>query len=199
MCRSKAVFAALAALVPASFAAAGVVDLSIVAQDVTVDRSAGVAAFSVTFNRPPIFVALPPEAPDAFQYEIDVDSADTSTNIDINQIDAVIRGAEIWEGEGIPVRDATGAAQGPEAGGWGPVRALLPFNIEDNTITFTAPLDELGDSDGKFRYRAFAIDPTGATGGEVIGAVVPTPAALGPGMMLLGGVLIVRSFRRRLI
>jgi hypothetical protein len=199
MSRSKAVFAALAALVPASFAAAGVVDLSIVAQDVTVDRSAGVAVFSVTFNRPPIFVALPSVAPDAFQYEIDVDSADTSTSIDINQIDVVVRGAEIWEGEGIPIRDATGEAQGPEAGGWGPVRALLPFSIEENTLTFTGPLDDLGDNDGKFRYRAFAIDPTGATDGEVIGAVVPTPAALAPGLALLGGVLILRSFRRRLI
>jgi hypothetical protein len=158
-----------------------------------------VAEFTVTFSRAPIFVAADSSDADAFQYEIDADSTDLSRDLELNEIDAVVRGGEIWEGRGIPVRQRTGGGgEGDEAGGWGPVRALLPFDLNDKTLTFSAPLSTLGAADGTFRYRAFSIDEGGMTG-RIVGAVVPTPAAIGPGLVLLGGLLILRATRRRII
>jgi hypothetical protein len=193
--RRSIVLSALAALVPAAASSAAVVDFHIASQEVTVDRSAGVAQFALTFTRAPVFVAA---GGDAFQYEIDVDSTDTGASLGLNEIDAVARGGEIWEGQGIPLREVSGAAQGPEAGGWGPVRALFPFDLDENTIIFKAPLAVLGANKGTFRYRALAIE-NGATSSEIIGAVIPTPAALGPGIALLSGVMVLRATRRRLV
>ena len=56
-------------------AAASVVDLSIVSQEVTIDRGAGVADFSVTFNRPPSFVAAQPDVGRGLRQERTVSAA----------------------------------------------------------------------------------------------------------------------------
>jgi len=192
MRRSIVVPAVLAGLTSTA-AFADPVDFQIVQQDVNVNRATSVAQFSVTFNRPPDFVAIDHGQPDTFQYEIDADSTNLKQNFGFNEVDAVIRGGEIWEGHGIPVRDRTGNG-GADAGGWGPVRALLPFELDGNTVTFTAPLADLGDSTGSFRYRAFATE-NGAVTAQVIGAVIPLPAAVLPGLLMLGGVGYARRLR----
>src|SRR5438105_684403 len=75
----------------------------IVAQGVVVNKSAGEATFTVTFNQAPDFVAADNGQPVAFQYEIDADSANLSRSIQWSDVDTVIRGAEISAGQGIPV------------------------------------------------------------------------------------------------
>lgn len=196
MRRSVIVPAVLAGLTSAALvqsARADVVDLQIVDQGVSVDRAAGSASFSLTFNRTPDFVAIDHDQPDTFQYEIDADTTDLSASFGVKQIDSVIRGGEIWEGKGLPIRETTGEG-GPDAGGWGPVKTLLPFELDGTTVTFTVPLDELGDADGRFRYRAFATE-NGAITTQVTGAIVPLPAAVLPGLLMLGGVSVVRKMR----
>ena len=55
-----------------------------------------------------------------------MNSTDTLHHFGTSTVDAVIRGGEIWEGRGIPVREPEGFG-GDNSGGWGPVTALLPF------------------------------------------------------------------------
>jgi hypothetical protein len=52
----------------------------------------------------------------------------------------------------LPIRSRDGDG-GPGAGGWGPVRDLVTFQVTDEKLTFTADLADLGDTDGIFRYR----------------------------------------------
>jgi hypothetical protein len=193
MRRSFAVPALLAGL-SSSAALAEATDLEIIHQGVSVDRESHIASFSVTFNRTPDFVAIDHGQPDTFQYEIDADSTNLLQSFGVNEVDAVIRGGEIWEGRGIPVRQRSGV-EDANSGGWGPVRALLPFELDNNTVTFTAPLDDLGDTDGSFRYRAFATE-NGATTSAVTGAVIPLPAAAIPGLVMLTGLAAARRLRR---
>jgi hypothetical protein len=198
MRRSIAISAALAALAPVAAAYGDAIDFSIVSQEVTVDRDADVANFTVTFSRTPLFVEVDANDGDVFQYEIDADSTDANADLPLSDVDAVIRGGEIFEGKGIPVREPAGLVPDPDAGGWGPIRALLPFDLDDNIITFSAPLSALGATDGSFRYRALTIE-NGELTSRIVGATVPTPAALGPGLALLGGVMALRAARRRII
>ena len=161
-------------------------DFHLVDQSVQVDRTSGLATFSLTFDQHPSFVAIDSGQLKAFHYEVDVDSQDTSKPIMFDQIDTIIRGGEIWEGQGIPVRDRDGNG-GAHAGGWGAVRAMVPFSVDEetNTLTFSTSLSNLGDADGKFRYRLFTTDNGGLTS-DIQAAAIPLPLAAWSGVVLLG-------------
>jgi hypothetical protein len=90
-------------------------------------------------------------------------------------------------------RDGDGGAQ---AGGWGPVRALLPFELDGRTLTFSTGLSAIGDDDGKFRYRVFTTHQ-GAITSQAIGAVIPLPTAVWAGATMLGAIAAARKIRRR--
>jgi hypothetical protein len=167
----------------------------LVDQSVEVSPLRGTATFSLTFDQHPSFVAIDNGQLEAFQYEVDVDNQNTTKPIGFDDIDTVIRGAEIFEGQGIPVRDRDGSG-GAHAGGWGPVRAMLPFEVNDNTLTFTTTLAALGDTDGKFRYRLFTTDNGGLTT-DIQAAAIPLPLAAWSGALLLGGLELGRTIRRR--
>src|SRR5688500_18033629 len=102
MRRSIVLSAALAALAPAA-AHAEAVDFQIESQSVKVDPSEGTADFSITFNRAPVFITVDTNAGDAFQYEIDADTTSLDPSLGWADVDAIIRGGEIWRGEGLPV------------------------------------------------------------------------------------------------
>jgi hypothetical protein len=169
----------------------------LVDQSVEVDRTNGIATFSLTFDQHPSFVAIDSGQLKAFQYEIDANSTDASKPIGFDQIDTIIRGAEIWEGQGIPVRDRDGNG-GAHAGGWGPVRAMLPFSVDEetNTLSFSTPLANLGDTDGRFRYRLFTTDNGGLTS-DIQAAAIPLPLAAWSGVLLLGGASAGGTIRRQ--
>jgi len=182
-----------AALVWSAIAQADQVGIQVVSQDVSVDTSNMTATFKVTFDQPPQFVANDSGQPQAFQYEIDADNGVAAPSMDWSDIDTVIRGGEIWEGQGVPVRDSQGDG-GMNSGGWGPVRAFLPFDLNGDTVTFTAGLSALGDTDGKFRYRLIASD-NGEMTGQAAGAVIPMPPALWTGIFMLGAIVAVGKLR----
>lgn len=183
-------FVVVAAVVASSAveARAHTEDFHLVAHSVAVDEAAGTATFSLTFDREPRFF-LPHGGggaqPNAFQYEIDADTEAKPGPVEWDDIDVVVRGAEIFRGDGIPIRDRDGDG-GNNAGGWGAVRSTVPFDLDDNTLTFTAGLDALADDgDGHFRYRLITTQDGGLTS-EVQGAVIPLPAAVWGGLVMMG-------------
>ncbi len=192
--------AVIASLGGARGALAETVDFRLDSHSVAVERAALTATFTLTFNQPPNFVAAPGETQvNAFQYEIDAGwseppagAPDTGT-VDFNSISTVIRGAEISGGSGLPIRDRDGAG-GASAGGWGAVRELVPFEVQDQTLTFTTPLDSLGDSDGVFRYRLFTTD-RGLLTSEANGVAIPLPPAVAAGALTLGAAALARRLR----
>ncbi len=178
-----------------SHANADPVDFHIVSNSVSVDRAKNSATFTLTFDQKPDFVAVDNGQPDAFQYEIDADSTSMGRTIGFNDVDAVVRGGEIFEGKGLPVRSPSGDG-GSNSGGWGPVKALLPFQTSGDSVQFTTDLGTIGDNgDGQFRYRVFTTQ-NGTFTGQVVGAVIPLPAAVWTGLTMLGGIGVFRQIRR---
>jgi hypothetical protein len=192
----RAVLAAVASivLVSSSDARAATEDFHLVAQAVTVNQDAGTATFRLDFDRTPRFF-FPHggggDQPNAFQIEVDADSNLLDRPIGFDDIDTVVRGAEIHNGDGIPVRDRDGDGGG-EAGGWGPVRALVPYDLDGSTLTFTTGLQTLGDDDGRFRYRIITTEG-GAMTSEINAAIIPLPAPVWGGLALLGAAAIAAS------
>jgi hypothetical protein len=188
--------AACFAIFGAVTARAATDDFHLVAQSATVNQGAGTATFRLEFDRTPRF-SLPHggggDQPDGFQIEVDADYSLFDRPIGFDDIDAVVRGAEIHSGDGIPVRDREGDGGGDEAGGWGPVRALVPFDLDGSTLTFTTGLQTLGDDDGHFRYRVITTE-SGALTGEINAAIIPLPTPVYAGLALLGvaGVAVSR-------
>jgi hypothetical protein len=176
---------------PSSFAGP---DFTVVDHSVAVDKADMTATFSITFDQKPEFVAVDNGQPNAFQIEVDADTTNLDRAIEWSDIDTVIRGGEIWEGNGIPVRERDGDG-GANAGGWGPLRALLPYDVAGNTVTFTAGLTAIGDDDGAFRYRVISTTNGEMTGSSVGVAVIPFPAAVWTGLSMLGGISIARKTR----
>ncbi|MEO6434851.1 MAG: hypothetical protein ABIP55_03695 [Tepidisphaeraceae bacterium] len=194
MRRSMFVSAVLATGLSAAPIASGAVeDFHLLSQSVAVDAAARIATFTLTFDRPPEFDA-PGEQTHAFQYEIDADSSALDQPIQFGEIDSVIRGAEIHGGSEIPLRAPEGDG-GPDAGGWGPVTAMLPFDLAEQTVTFTTGLATIGDDDGKFRYRLITIE-NGSLTSEIQGAVVPLPAAAWTGIAMMSGLGAAGTLRR---
>ncbi|HEX8522590.1 MAG TPA: hypothetical protein VF669_10070 [Tepidisphaeraceae bacterium] len=195
--RRGVLFPAVLAGLGAAAASAEPVNFQLVSQSVQVDQSAKTATFTLTFNRAPDFSLVSAiNQYNTFQYEIDatVPSNNDATTIGINEIDAVIRGGEVAQGPGLPIRSTTGNG-GPTAGGWGPIVDVVPYNLNFNTVTFTTPLASIGDTDGVFRYRVFTTDHGSVTSDA--SAVIPLPAALGTGIALMGGLSFARRLNRR--
>lgn len=171
-------------------------DFHIVNHSVSVDDANRTAEFSVTFDQTPTFFAVNGGQLKAFQYEVDAHSTSLDSPIALSDVDSIIRGGEIWEGNGIPVRESTGEG-GAGSGGWGPIRALLDYQIDDKTVKFTTTWADLGDADGKFRYRLFATDMGGTTSSLVGTSAVPLPLAGWSGLGTLATVGLVAHLRKR--
>ena len=178
---------------------AGVSEFHLVSQSVQVDQASQTAIFRLSFDREPRFF-LPHggggDQPDAFQIEIDADNNTFDRPLQFEDVDAVVRGAEIFVGNGIPVRDREGDGGSDHSGGWGPVRALVPFDLDGNDLTFTTGLSAIGDDDGRFRYRLITTEGGGLTS-EVQGAIIPLPAAVWTGLTMLSGMGVVHRLRKR--
>jgi len=195
----RAVFVpAMLAGLGAAAASGAPVDFQLVSQSVQVDKASSTSTFTILFNQTPDFSGnANTKQPDAFQYEIDPSwNGETVTGgISFEQIATVVRGSEIWEGAGLPIRNRDGNG-GEFAGGWGPVRALVPVQVNGDTLSFTTKLGDIGDSDGIFRYRLFTSDH-GTVTSDVTAVSIPLPAALGTGLTMLGGMGMSRKLRRR--
>ena len=188
--RAIAGAAMLASLGAVSAAHGASTSFELVSHDVQVDKVAQSATFTLTFNQAPDFQS------NAFQYEVDAAWAGMDgPPLDFNSITTVIRGSEIAAANALPIRDRDGDG-GAGAGGWGPIRDLVPFTVQDNKLTFTTDLSDIGDSDGVFRYRLFTTDSGNVTS-DVRGVAIPLPPGVAAGFFTLGGMGFVRQLTRR--
>jgi hypothetical protein len=176
---SRSVTCAWAFLLAALLAAPARAGLRIVEQGVSVDATARRAAFRATFDSPPDLFTRDEfgRLADSFQYEIDADGP-ASAEAPVGDVDAVVRGDEIDAAGALRVRAAGEGVEpdpDPIAGGWGPVRTAVPFNLDGAELSFEVPLADLGDTDGKFSYRLFTVE-FGLTVDQVEGVVGAAPA-----------------------
>lgn len=156
---------------------AAVAGIEIVSESAAVDLDAGVVRFTVNFDERPDFWTVDEfgRVADSFQYEVDGNWG-APIGLPPDGLDAVVRGDEIHVAGGLRVRDATfGVAPDPDptAGGWGVVRAELPFTLDGTELRFQASLDAIGDDgDGFFAYRVFTTE-YGLTTSEVESRLLP--------------------------
>jgi hypothetical protein len=174
--------------------------LLIVQQSVRLDEALSAAQFSITFSRAPDFTTLDSDGrrADSFQYEIAPDFTSIS-QASFENITAIVRGDEITR-HLLPIRAGINDGVDPSlaSGGWGPVRATVPYSLHDDTLSFLAPLTDLDALDGVFAYRVFTTQ-FGDTVSLVSGSsAVGLPPAVwaGGGMLLILSALYVRVFER---
>jgi hypothetical protein len=169
----RCAFALIVSLAIAAESLGGVV---IVSETARVDAAAGVAAFTVVFDARPDFWTVDEfdRVADSFQYEID-DDWKAPPGLPAEGLDTVVRGDEIRIADALRVRDATFGAEpdpDPSSGGWGQVRAEVPFELDGSELRFSVPLAALGDDDGYFAYRLFTTE-YGLTTSEVESRLLP--------------------------
>jgi len=164
--------------------------LLIDSQSIAVDMENQEALFTLVFNRVPDFYTLDEHGrtADSFQYYIDFDSSPVWQGA--NFVETIIRGGEIHAYDQIPFRDQSGTSSDPTSGGWGEIRALVPYQLEGAALTFTASLEEIGDLDGQFGY-ALHLCEYGATTDWLY---IPEPATLF--LLALGGVILKTRGRK---
>jgi hypothetical protein len=119
----------------------------------------GEIRFEVTFNHAPDLYTLDQDGrvKDSFQWYIGYNpSANPETS---DMPGAVVRGEEIHVAHALRIRNKLPSSSDPTGGGWGTVRATVPFEIRFNpngtaVLSFVASWTELGIS-GAF---AWAVD-----------------------------------------
>lgn len=188
--------AALAVLVVAAPAARA--DFALVSQDLSINRQAGSATFSLTFNQQPNFYTTDAAGRPAnsFQVEFDGTYDPALPSYYPTSLTAVVRGDEIHVGSGVTVRSPAGNG-GDNSGGWGPVLSSVPFTTVGNTVTFTTPMADLGTANGNpYQYAVFSLEYGSLTAERVVTSI-PTPAAFAGGLVGLGIVALVTRRRGR--
>ncbi len=123
----------------------------------TVDtKSRGPIRFEVPFDHIPDFLTFDQtgRTEDSFQYYI---SYDPTRRADSGTVPgAIVRGDEIRAAAGLPIRNALPSSTDPTSGGWGTVRATVPFEMRFNpdgsaVLSFVASWSDLGIS-GPFAW-----------------------------------------------
>lgn len=195
-----AVAAVLAAAVPSARAGIEIVD-----QSVRVDLPGGIAAFAARFSEEPDLFTKDEfgRLADSFQYEIDADGPVSGETI-VGGLEAVVRGDEIHLANALRVRaagDDVTPDPDPVAGGWGPVRTEIPFDLDGEDLFFEVSLAALGDDDGQFSYRVFTTE-FGLTTSQVEAAtgpsvVIPLPPAAWGALASLCAIAVATTVRRR--
>ncbi len=155
--------------------------------------------FTVSFNRiPNLFTAdAYGRQADGFQYWIFYDNNPFQIRLP-PELSALIRGVEVFVHGDLPIRNAYPPAVGdPHYGGWGGIRAAIPFALADATLTFSVDLSELGDDDGKFSYRFDTFEFGDTTDSVVGGTAGPYKEIPEPESFLLATTALLVAVRQR--
>lgn len=161
-------------------------------QSVEVNSTTQEALFTIGFNEVPDFLSVDEfgAQADSFQYFIDADREFPVPGAE--GLDTIIRGEEIHIAGDVRVRQVSGDG-GPNSGGFGPIRGSVPFNLNGSVLTFSTPLQLLGDSDGQFSYALEWYEFGSFRGRSQSGVPVPEPSSalgvfafgvLGTGLLL---------------
>lgn len=162
----------------------------IVAHDCFGDEVTRQTTFTITFNQPPDFFTTNELAQpaNAFQYFYDAEPTDDEIGFAGEDV-VIVRGAEVRVDNNIPIRDSLNETgeEFPNAEGWGEVLGTADFQLDGATISFTTSWDILGESDGVFGYRLFALEQAELTAEVTFLSriLVPLPPPLLGGAALL--------------
>ena len=120
----------------------------IVKPTVWVDRTRQQAHFQLRFNRPPDFQTVDEfgRPMNSFQFFVNPDWSGDPGNLQLDYGPGrdVLRGDEIHLAGQIRIRDGMPSdTTGPEAGGWGPMVAAVPYQMEGTTLSFQVPWKEM--------------------------------------------------------
>ncbi|HSV14833.1 MAG TPA: hypothetical protein VLI90_11270 [Tepidisphaeraceae bacterium] len=143
----------------------------------TVDRTADTASFDLVFNQKPDLHSVDSDgrAINSFQIEFAGDHALDGLPYPQN-LTAVIRGEEIHIADAVRIRAPIGDG-GPNSGGWGPVIDSEPFTVDQNKVSFSTSIEDLGLRGRTFNYSVYSLESGSLTAIEEV-HVVPLPPAV---------------------
>ncbi len=168
----------------------------VVAHDAVVDEINRQTAFTVTFNQAPDFFGTNDLGQPNSAFQLFYDAEPTDDEVDFAGEDVlIVRGAEIRFDNDIPIRDSLNPSgeEFPNAEGWGEKLGAVDYQLDRQTLSFTADWDLLRETDGVFGYRLFAFE-RGELTSEVTflsRILIPLPAPV-----LAGAVLLALSWLR---
>lgn len=177
----KTIYAFKLAMIVLLINCASFANFTIDSQSVTINQTASMAEFEITFNRAPDFYTTTNSGNpvDSFQYYI-IDDISPSFPGALNS-DSVIRGDEIYLTDGIVIRDVFSFDGGQGgSGGFGPIKQIVDFQLLQNTLSFDVAFDVLGCPDGSFSYAIMLSEYGQMTDWAYVGDIhtVPAPSAL---------------------
>jgi hypothetical protein len=150
------------------------------------DAGTGNVSFVVRFSEPPDFFTLDKFGRQAHSFQYFIVGDPTLPYPEL--YDSIVRGEEIHiTGGTLRIRNAHPPDPDPAAGGWGAIRGAIPFLVNDDTLTFEAPLALLSDhsTDGRFEYRLESYAFGELTRFELGESTVPEPRAAAGAMVAL--------------
>jgi len=134
-------------------------------QSAIFDPATGQVSFKLIFNRPPDFQTVDSlgRQADDFQYQV----IGGPTLLYPRNYDAIIRGGELnLDPSSLRIRNAYPSdPSDPDAHGWGSIRGKVPYQLDANVLTFSAPLSMISDhsTDGLFSYYLDIVQYGGST------------------------------------
>lgn len=198
MCRFRQlILAGVFGLIGCCIAQPAVAGFVIVSQSVSLNQALQTATFQVVFDHMPNFLAANSEglALESFQYEVDGGWDGKNGPDEQDDLTAIIRGDEIRFSNKVRIRDPLGG-DGPTAGGWGPLRTEVDYNLVGNMLEFTAPWSALGITSPILKYRLYTL-AEGELQDWREAKFVPLPPAVVMGGLMLGGMWVMRRIRTR--
>jgi hypothetical protein len=127
--------------------------LQVVSESATYNARTGEVDFTLAFDRHPDFRTVDEHGRPANSFQYFIVGDDSLPYPD--SFDAIVRGVELQvKSRLLPLRNASPADTDPASGGWGTIRATVPFELRGRVLTFSAPLAALSDhsADGRFTY-----------------------------------------------
>jgi len=175
--------------------------LLVLSQSAKVNLASNSVLFQIEFNRAPDFFTSDEydRQADSFQYFIEADGGFPpivrGTDSYYSNLESIIRGEEIHLGGEVRIRNAwpPDPYLSAGSGGWGSLRGSVPYTLSGNVFSLLAPLQLIGDSDGKFSYRLEWYE-YGAMQDYIDAETVPEPATIFGSFMALGG---LAAFQRK--
>ena len=173
--------------------------LMVLSQSAKVNLDSKSVLFQIEFNRTPDFFTTDEydRQADSFQYYINADGG-LPVYRGYSELESIIRGEEIPVGGKVGIRNAL--PPDPDlssSGGWGSLRGAVPYTLSGNVLSLIAPLQVIGDSDGKFSYVLQWLEYGGGGGwieAEAEAEAVTEPATIFGSFMALGG---LAAFHRK--
>jgi hypothetical protein len=205
--------AVLAALPTSAFAVESYSPLELMDAHVTADTNAETVTFSLTFDRVPVLQTYDGNMNAADEFAIDILRTPVTTpslygfgGEDLRLLSSTYRDLTVSANAGrTPTPLGMSALTTPRFSG-SELLSLLPFQLQDTTVTIVAPFSALGETDGLFeavirtyRWGAVAgpLHEIGTVHGETVfggaASAVPEPASVGVLGLAAVGLLLRRK------